>query len=220
MRWPAEPWSGDLHLAPILFVSSNPSSGDPDESPAPGDLTESSSDEEILHTFLDAFREGPWIGISEGVRQRAADGAIGKHVQYWASCKARATELLGYPAKPGIDYAMTEVVHCGSQREIGVRSAAIECVPRYLQRVIALSPAVAVVVVGAVARDVIRTMVPQAAGTFPYCGPLEWAGRSRHILFVPAPNARRVPKGIAANLGADALTVIDSIREALARPDS
>jgi hypothetical protein len=77
----------------------------------------------------------PWIGITNGTHLRAADGTPGKYVAFWGSCKSRASELLGREAQPGIDHALTEVVHCGSQHEIGVVAAASECVPRYLDRV-------------------------------------------------------------------------------------
>ena len=73
-RWTAEPWSGQLEEARILFLSSNPSAGDPDESVTPGDLTFSSDDEEIVHTYGDAFEDGPWIGIHDGTHLRRADG--------------------------------------------------------------------------------------------------------------------------------------------------
>src|SRR5579872_2451025 len=79
-RWVPEPWSGHLDSAPILFLSSNPSSGDPDEPYRPDDLTASSGDEAILNTFDRAFDEGPWIGISRGTHLRAADGTPGKYV--------------------------------------------------------------------------------------------------------------------------------------------
>lgn len=215
-RWTAEPWSGHLEEAPILFISSNPSAGNPDEPPVPGDLTFSSDDDEILHTFVDAFEDGPWIGISNGTHQRSADGRIGDYIAYWGSCRARAAEILDRPVEPGRDYALTEVVHCGSKHEIGVWPAAAECVPRYLQRVLQLSPAVVIVVVGAVARDIIRAMFPQTASGGPHLGPLSWAGHDRHILFLPHPNARGMPKGVVASLGYQADIVLTAIRSTLA----
>jgi hypothetical protein len=216
-RWVAEPWSGHLEQAPILFLSSNPSAGDPVGPPTAGDLTASSDDEAILHVFDDAFEDGPWIGIHDGTHFRSANGRVGGYVAYWGSCKARASELLGRPAVVGVDYALTEVVHCSSQHEIGVRSAAVECVPRYLRRVLGLSPAAIVVVVGAVARDVVRSTVPETGGGAAYVGPVDWAGRARYVLFLPHPNARRVPKGVAAYLGQGSEEVLTAMRVALAR---
>jgi hypothetical protein len=211
-RWTAEPWSGHLDRAPLLFVSSNPSAGDPDEALAAGDLTMSSDEEDVVHTFEDAFEEGPWIGVHHGTHLRAADGKVGKFVAYWGSCRSRATEILGRAARPGLDYALTEVVHCGSQHEIGVWSAAAECVPRYLERVLRLSPATVIVVVGAVARDIVRSMVPATAGGGTSVGPILLAGRERHVLFLPHPNARGVPKGVGAALGVQAEAVLLALR--------
>ena len=211
-----EPWSGHLDRARILFLSSNPSSGGPDEPFVAGDLTASASDESILDTFDSAFDEGPWIGITNGTHLRAADGTPGKFVPFWASCKSRASELLGRDADPGVDYALTEVVHCGSQHEVGVWDAAAECVPRYLHRVVSLSPATVIVVVGAVARAIVRTSVPNLAGDSPYVGPVQWADRVRHVLFLPHPNARGVPKGVAAFLGDQADHILPTLRAALA----
>lgn len=214
-RWVPEPWSGHIERAPILFLSSNPSAGDPEAPPIASDVTASSDDETLLHLFDDAFDEGPWIGIHEGTHLRAADGQIGEYIAYWGSCRARASELLGRPARPGFDYALTEVVHCGSKHEAGVWPASTECVPRYLNRVLSISPAVVIAVVGSVARDVVRKMVPALGANSRYTGPLEWAGRRRYALFLPHPNARGVAKGIVAFLDGDfAADALPAIRAA------
>lgn len=80
-------------------------------------------------------------------------------VRFWSLVRRRAEELLGYTADPDRDYVMTEVVHCKSKGEVGVRSAAARCARRYLDRIIALSDAHLVVVLGAKARDRIRPIV-------------------------------------------------------------
>lgn len=106
-------------------------------------------------------------------------------------------------------------MHCGTQHELGVWPAATQCVPRYLERVISLSPAAVVIVVGAVARDIVRAMVPALATPTRHLGPISWAGRERHVLFLPHPNARRIPKGVAAYLGPEADGVLPQLRELL-----
>jgi hypothetical protein len=168
-----------------------------------------------MHVFEDAFEDGPWIGIHDGTHFRSADGRLGRYVAYWGSCKARASELFGRPAVVGVDYALTEVVHCGSQHEIGVWSAAEECVPRYLRRVLGLSPAAIVVVVGALARDIVRSIVPETRGGAAHVGPIHWAGQARYVLFLPHPNARGVRKGVAAYLGQGSEEVLAAMRVAL-----
>ncbi len=59
---------------------------------------------------------------------------------------------------------MTEVVRCKSKREVGVDDAAQRCGPRYLDRTLALSPALLLVVVGAKARDRARSVMGLAEG--------------------------------------------------------
>lgn len=211
-RWVPEPWSGHLDQAPILFLSSNPNSGDPEAPPIAGDLTISSKEDDLVHTFEDAFDEGPWFGIHDGTHLRNAEGRVGEYIAYLGSCKARASELLGQPARPGLDYALTEVVHCGSKHEVGVWSASLECVPRYLNRVLGLSPAAVVLVVGSVARDIVRKMVPAVATDTLFVGPVDLAGRARYVLFLPHPNARRVPKGVTSYLGPGFESLLPELR--------
>lgn len=216
-RWLAEPWTGHLERAPILFVSSNPSSGDPEAPVDPNDVMVSSEDETVLHAFNDAFDPGPWIGIHEGTHLRAANRKVGSYIAYWGSCKARASELLGRPASPGHDYALTEVVHCGSKREIGALAAAKECVPRYLNRVLHMSPAVVVIVVGSLAAGIVRSMALASSDESRHIGPIDWAGRERHAIFLPHPNARGVPKAITPYLGGHAEEVLEELRAAIGR---
>ncbi len=82
---------------------------------------------------------------------RACDEVLGFVI------RARAVELLGPGAEPFRDYAMTEVVHCKSKNEVGVKKAAATCADRYLDRVVALSPAEVVVIVGSHAHDRLAT---------------------------------------------------------------
>lgn len=47
----------------------------------------------------------------------------GDWVRFWAAVRKQAFRLLGHLAVPGVDYAMTEVVHCKSAGERGVADA-------------------------------------------------------------------------------------------------
>jgi len=49
----------------------------------------------------------------------------------------------------GIDYAASEVVHCGNASEGGVADAFGTCTGRYFKRLIAASPAAVIVCTGA-----------------------------------------------------------------------
>jgi hypothetical protein len=79
---------------------------------------------------------GPWPGITEGIYNRDRTGRrVGGWVRFWAWTRRIVGELLDREATPGWDYALTEVVHCGSQQERGVSSALQSCASRYLRRV-------------------------------------------------------------------------------------
>ena len=138
-----EPWNGDIVRAPILFLSSNPSISEHEAYPT--GLQDANS---LRSYFCDRFN-GHWI--REGVYARNADTSgtgYGKAVRYWASIKRRATELLGRQATPGQDYALSELVHCKSRNEQGVREALSFCTERYLGRLLQCSGAVVIVLVG------------------------------------------------------------------------
>jgi len=131
--------------------------------------------------------------MPDGIRQISADGRPGKSVPYWRYVKQLAIKLMGRDVVPGTDYALTEVVHCKSRNEVGVAEAAKECVPRYLKRVLALSPAAVIVVLGTHARNGFRSEFnyPDAGIVSP---PLEVEGRLRRIVFLANPGARGATK--------------------------
>jgi hypothetical protein len=129
-----EPWSGQLTLAPILFVSSKPSISRSEEYPL-----WRWSDEEIIDLFENRFGRGrkPWV--INGARSLRLDGTHSGSVPFWAGVRNRATDLLDRPAVPGEDYALVEVVRCKSAEEMGVPRARVTCSTRYLRRTIEAS---------------------------------------------------------------------------------
>jgi len=108
-------------------------------------------------------------------------------VRFWAGVRARAAELYGVrnrSVKPGIDFAITEVVRCKSRAEVGVPQALSTCLQRHFARTLSQSPAVVVVILGETAAKAIKVPAePRAAVT-------EWFGRTRHLLWLPHTNAR------------------------------
>jgi uracil-DNA glycosylase len=113
---------------------------------------------------------------------------------------------------PGRDYALTEVVHCGSPNEQGVWSALRTCTTRYLQPVLAASPADVVVVVGAVAKFAFgEHLGPDAPSHLQ--GPVEVAGKERLLVFVPHPSSFGGNKPLSDHLSPAELA---QVREALA----
>lgn len=187
-----EPWNGQLHTAPLLFLSSNPSVSGLEAYPA-----WSWGDDDIQDFFSNRFGGGkrPWV--VEGNYALKSDGTRLKATPYWAETRNRASELLGRTAIPGIDYALTEVVHCKSARRLGVPEAVHECARRYLTQVLHASAATVVVVVGKDAAVRVREffairMVSRMVG------PSVVAGQLRLLLFLDAPGSakRRVLAGV------------------------
>lgn len=173
-----EPWRGDIENAPLLFVSSNPGLGEDDDSPR-----RALSDDAVIGYYeTSAFP-------SCYPRNLRRDGKPSRrHVAFWSGIRGRAAELFGVrpnEINPGRHFALTEVVHCKSQREVGVRSALTECSTRHFADVAALAGARVVVLLGGV--------VGMAFGfcNEPVIVQRNWYGRNRHILWLPHPNARQ-----------------------------
>ena len=107
------------------------------------------TDENLFAAADGAFDSGPYPGIVDGIYNRNRRGERVDYVHFWASTRARATELLWPDPLPGWDYALTEVAHCGSQKEHGVpEAAATTCSGRYLRRVVSASSARVIVLLG------------------------------------------------------------------------
>lgn len=180
-----EPWSGDLTSAPMLFLSSNPGINNVEEYP-----TRAWSDEEVVDFFANRFGGGKQAWVRDGLYGRRKDGGYAKGwVRFWAAVRARASELLNRDAIPGVDYALSEVVHCKSNKEAGVQSASTECVPRWLGQVLEASGAGIIICLGQVSANAVRSILSIPSG-----GRISRTligGRRRTLLFLPHPNSRQ-----------------------------
>ncbi len=188
-----EPWRGDLERVPLLFVSSNPSIGPtgPDEYPR-WDWAAEGIEAHFVNSFVDGIIDGAYINAGGGRR--------GPYVAFWGGILERARELFGPDVSPGTDYALTEVVHCKSRQEIGVhgrRGALLPCTRRYLRRVVSLSGAKVIVVLGGAARSAVTQELTELGmlGMRPewgsVLGPVPIGERERTVVFLPHPNAYR-----------------------------
>ena len=126
-----EPWSGRIEQAPILFLSSNPSISPIEDYP-----TGFWSEDHVDDYFNNRFSGGRKEWIINGNKPLLTDRSYGRSVRFWSAVRHRAIELLGRDVTPGMDYALTEIVHCKSRNEIGVKHAQVECVESYLLRVL------------------------------------------------------------------------------------
>jgi len=193
-----EPWSGDLVHAPILFVSSNPSISEVEEYPH-WDW----SDDAIIDYFTRRFEGGRKQWIKDGTKTLQRDGTYARATAFWAAVRQRAAELLQRDPRPGFDYALTEVVHCKSLSERGIRKAQTYCVPHFLQRVLEASEARIIVILGAHARMAVQNIfnIPDTVTLY---GPTNVFCHERYVLSLPHPNAHS-PRKCTACLTDDEL---------------
>jgi hypothetical protein len=131
-------------------------------------------------------------------------------VPFWNICKRNVEFVLGREAVPGVDYAMTEVVHCKSRGEVGVAAARATCSEMWLERTLTVSPADVVVILGDQAWNTLDVAVAKQL-TLWDATELEIGGRRRLLVYVRHPNFRG-PRRWQDCLLPDALA---RIREAL-----
>ena len=182
-----EPWTGHLDTAPILFVSSNPSIDPAELYPTP-----EWTNAERIDFFRERFdrRRPPWIDHRMRARRVDPTGQPSRGTAFWLATRARAAELVvGRPPAPGVDYALTEVVHCKSTNQLGAAEATPLCVTMWLRLVMRLAAARVVVLMG---RQAQKAFLDEYEGLAPvaFSGPQELEGRRRIVLQLPHPNAR------------------------------
>ena len=167
-----EPWTGHIESAPILFIGSNPSINLEERFPRP-----SWNAADTVSYFRRRFDpEADWVSPEDN------------GVRYWSGVRSRAREIMGREAVPGIDFAMTEVVHCKSKGETGVADALQVCTTRWLHRVISHSPARVIVLLGRHARRCASLWNIDAANYGVHFG-ISVAGRPRAVVILPHPSA-------------------------------
>jgi hypothetical protein len=153
-----EAWTGNLTKAPIIFISSNPSFNKQEN--FPNWQASQWSKSQILDFALNRF-SGDFTrkyGATQSGTLANCDKTIEKEgnlsqnrVRYWSWVRKLVSFVLDKPEAEVSaidDYVMTEIVHCKSEYEKGVISARKKCKDKYLERIITLSPARLIFVVG------------------------------------------------------------------------
>lgn len=145
----AEPWFGDLEKAEVLFVSSNPSySAEESKDKIVGGITLKRH-----HPDLESENPDPYVYLFkffESEMKRRIDPTTKKpypntySIYWWRICKFAAW-ILGYDEKKEkyslenlSRIALTEIVHCKSTSETGVRECCDTCRDTWLDRIIEL----------------------------------------------------------------------------------
>jgi hypothetical protein len=208
-----EPWSGRMDIAQLLFISSNPSIDELEK--YPDQSWESHLTTDFFHNRFTSATGWVKNGLYPLLQN---DTYRQKHVRFWACTRARACEILQKGKNlivPGIDFALTEVVHCKSRNEMGVKESQDFCSQRYLERVLSVSVAKVLIVYGKPAKDALHRrlghlMTPQPQGLS-----LASIGDSpRMLVFLPHPNERGSKKSLKDNVGDDGLSLIRAHLEA------
>jgi hypothetical protein len=189
-----------------LFISSNPSIDDLEEYP-----DRFWGSDRIIDFFNNRFTSDA-VWVRDGLYALRRDGSRSPWVRFWAAARSRASEVLDKSREqivPGIDFALTEVVHCKSRKEEGVREAQMCCAERYLERVLSLSPAKVIIVYGKRAENAIRNYFSAKMGTLPNnVWHLSIGRQSKMLVFLPHPNESGSRKALQENVGCAGLSQI------------
>ncbi len=113
-----EPWNGDLEIASVLFISSNPSI----------DLSEEYPDESWKDDKICEFH-----------KTRLNNEHYKKNVRYWTYIKKYASWL--FDTTPDDEtlsnkICITEIVHCKSTKERGVRQCRFYCTEKWMHEIL------------------------------------------------------------------------------------
>lgn len=202
-----EPWSGQIDKASLLFISSNPSINELEQYPSSSWSLEKADD----------FFENRFTSKEEWVDEKMCalqlDGTRGRSVRYWTAARSRASEILSKPRDqivPGIDFALTEIVHCKSRAEAGVSEARELCSTRYLERILAISAAKVLIVFGRSAQ-ITMTNLFKSRMTVIFNGLCEIStGKRRLVAFLPHPSSFEPLKTAGGCLGSEGLAALRS----------
>ena len=194
-----EPWTGDLVNSRLLIIASNPSIDESEAYP-----TSNWEDHWIIDFFKNRFDEDyGWTQDGLHVLQKDRENFAKRVVRYWAEVRKQAERIYGRDTVAGVDYTLTEVVHCKSRGREGVKSASKTCSEKWLERIISLSSAKVLLVLGAEAGEMIGEFLDLDESYISHRY-LDYAGAYRWILFVPAPGSSK-PRKIDEILSEDEL---------------
>jgi hypothetical protein len=164
------------------------------KAPPVGAAAGSWSDDEIVEFFhgrFDPRPDGPFIQAGTRTKMAAGTAAYSGGVAFLEAARQRARDLLQRPPVPGVDYCLTEVVHCKSKTEAVAKPAATPCAEKWLGYILRLSGARVIVCFGGLAATALGGLPDTGLGEVKP-GTVESAtigGRERRVVFLPHPNA-------------------------------
>jgi hypothetical protein len=168
-----EAWTGDLSIARIVFLASNPSFNLDESFPNWSNMW--SQDQIVDFAKRRFIREGErFFGAIDSGPNRDKTYLESKElsensVAYWREIRGRVAELLGKDVSEVSaheDFVMTELVHCKSFKEIGVNESLGKCSSKFLHRIFELSQASHIVVMGKKPAQQLIKLFPEIPNTW------------------------------------------------------
>lgn len=179
-----EPWVGHLEDARLLFIGPNPGSNKVPETPPPGFAHFGANYATIQRVTADAFDPGPPPRFLDASRWEEATGRVRK-LRHYQFVYSWARELIDQPV-PGQDYALTELARCGSASTADLTQSAVnKCSDLYLDKVLRLSPAVVLVMLGQLVQQTMRQRYGLSSALVE--GPKQIERRARYLVSMPHP---------------------------------
>ena len=187
-----EPWNGDIKNCKILFISSNPSIDEREKYP-----TNKWDKSEIEDFFINRFScKKKWVKNELRPLMINKDNieyypSPKKWVRFWGSVRSTAKDILNSnKVIAGVDYAITEIVHCKSTSEIGVKEALETCADKYLDRILMLTNARVFVCLG----DKVSSYIKERYSLTEDGLVAEFPKTNQLLIFLPHPNSRKTRK--------------------------
>lgn len=163
-----DPWNGNIEGAAILFVGSNPSIDFDEDYP-----TDEWCDNDIYTFHNNRF------SVSNNYYQKNKN-----KVKYWQCVRKIASWLLEKSLNDdSLDASIcaTEIVHCKSKNEIGVRESCYECTKKWMTKVLSNYKGTYIVVLGKQAELSFKRIVSGNAEYF----------KNKKIIYAPHPSRWR-----------------------------
>lgn len=144
-----EPWNGDIVNAPILFLGINPGftsdelypkTGDPYWTRTPGVL-----DATKVENFFECRFNGVYVTHSNGhkfsIKTISQQFRELKGRTFWGYIKSIADKILNTrTTRPGIDFAITEIVHCKSKNIACISPRCYDmCIKKHFNGILSLA---------------------------------------------------------------------------------
>lgn len=219
-----EPWSGDIEKAEILFVGINPGFNSDELYPklnnsywidlnTPG-LFDLSKVEDFFENRFDNNRIDPYVKITNprgklSFSVRMNNGKYENARGYWNYIQSISDCLLKRPTTPGIDYALTELVHCKSANIRGIKTGCyIKCANSFFNDILSVATNLKyLIVIGLKIKDHVATLLnhcdpnhPTNPGIYDIngnykCYVTKINGKDVKVLYTPHNAARRKNKG-------------------------